>query len=115
MVSWVLFVVKSHFSKTEIFGGSGGIFDRTKIGVFHGFQSSVSISTLIQERKKLAPSLRSLSKALNSELSIEPLTKVLAILFQKLCIFFYRESTTFPTLKSQKIPNSLAPVDHFRK
>ena len=46
-----------------------------KIRVFYGFQTSVSICVLIRERKKLAPSLRSLSKALFSELSIEPSMK----------------------------------------
>ena len=59
-----------------------GIFDVTKIGVFPGFQSAESISTLMLEPKKLAPSIRSLSKALNSELSGELLTKGISIFFQ---------------------------------
>ena len=67
------------FQKSAIFWCSGGIFDIAKNGVFHGFQRSVSISVLIQERKMLAPSSRSLSKALFSELSIETLTKVLVL------------------------------------
>ena len=61
------------FFKNRLFlGGSGGIFGAVKIVVFHGFHSSLSISTLIIKRKMLAPSFRALSKALNSELSIEP-------------------------------------------
>ena len=87
MVSWVdcwCFREKNRiFQKLDIFWGSGGIFDMAKIGVFHGFQSSISISTLIRERKKLAPSSRSLSKALKTELSIEPSTKRLAIFVRK--------------------------------
>ena len=70
----------------------------TKIGVFFGFQSVESMSTLILERKKLAPSLRSLSKALNSELSGELLTKRISIFVHQLHSFSCRVSATFPVL-----------------
>ena len=87
MVSWVdcwcFQKYNGIFQKFEIFWGSGRIFVRVKIQLFYGYHSSVSISTVNLERKGLAPSSRSLSKALNSELSIEPSTKRLAILVWK--------------------------------
>ena len=75
--------VKSHCSKIRNFLGLWRHFCQGQNPGFYGFQSSISISLLIRERKTLAPSLRSLSKALNSELSIEPSTKRLAILVWK--------------------------------
>ena len=93
MLSGVLNIT---FFKNRLFlGGSRGIFGAVKIVVFYGFHTSLSISTIIIKRKMLAPSVRSLSKALNSELSIEPSTKGLAILVQKLCSFSCCESATF--------------------
>ena len=53
--------------------------------------------------------MRSLSKALFSALSEELSPEGLAIFIQKLCSFSRRESATFPTVKTQKIPN-LAPI-----
>ena len=103
------------FQKSAIFWRSGGIFDIDKIGVFYGFQSSVSISTLIQEQKMLAPSSRSLSKALNSELSIEPSTKGLAILVSELSQFWRYESTTSSVQQSSKCPNLRPSADDFWK
>ena len=119
MVSWVdcwRFSVCIHFfQKSAIFRCSGGIFASAKIEVFRGFQSLASISTLILRGKMIAPSLRSLSKALISELSIEPLTKVLPILVSKLCQFWYHESATFSGQKSSKCPNLWRSVDDFWK
>ena len=99
----------------KIFWGSVGIFERAKIQVFYGFQSSVSISTPIGERKKLAPSVRSLSKALFSELSGEPSTKGLPIFIQTLFEFFYGESATSARSKYRKMSKSKNSVHHFTK
>ena len=89
MISWVdcwCFRECNHtFQKSAIFSCSGAIFVVAKIEVFQGFQSSSSISTLIPKPKMVAPSMKALSKALISELSIEPSTKGLAILLSKLC------------------------------
>ena len=57
--------------------------------------------------------VRSLSKALFSALSEELSPEGLAIFIQKLCSFFRRESATFPTVKTQKIPNLATHYDHF--
>ena len=119
MVRWVdcwCFPLCIHFFwKSAIFRCSGGIFAIAKIEVFRGFQSISSISSLILRGKMIAPSLRSLSKALNSELSIEPLTKVLPILVSKLCQFWCHESATFSDQKSSKCPNLWRSVDDFWK
>ena len=61
----------------------------------------------------VAPSMRSLSKALNSELSIEPLTKVLAILVPELSQFWRYEFATFSAHESPKRPNLRPSGDHF--
>ena len=117
MVSWIdCWCFREYnriFQKSTIFWCSGGIFGIAKIGVFHGFQSSVSISTLIREQKMLAPSFRSLSKALIPELSIEPSTKGLAILVPKLSQFWRYESATFSVHESPKCPNLRPSGDHF--
>ena len=117
MVSWVdcwcLQEWYNIFQKSLIFGGSGGIFGAVKIVVFHGFHSSLSISTLIIKRKMLAPSFRSLSKALIPELSIELSTKGLAILVPKLSQFWRYESATFSVHESPKCPNLRPSGDHF--
>ena len=59
--------------------------------------------------------VRSLSKALFSALSEELSPEGLAIFIQKLCSFSRRESATFPTVKTQKIPNLAPHYDHFWK
>ena len=83
--------------------------------VFRGFQRSLTISTLTQKRKMVAPSMRSLSKALFSELSGEPLTKGLPIFVQKLFNFCYRESATFARSKYWKVSWSKNSVWPFLK
>ena len=117
MVSWVdcwCFPTCIHFfQKSVIFRCSGVIFTTPKIEVFQGFQSSTSISTLILRWKMVAPSMRSLSKALNSELSIEPLTKVLAILVPELSQFWRYEFATFSAHESPKRPNLRPSGNHF--
>ena len=82
---------KLNFSKFGFFPDSREFLAQLKLQCVNGLQSQVGVSTLLCKRKKLSRSMTTHLKALFSELSEEPSTKILAIFVFKIFYIYWLE------------------------